>query len=102
MGLFDIFRRHKKETLASDHAASTSLTTAAATSASTTVAASLSASGSTSQQASAASASTEQSSSVSQSTSSLSTSVSQRWLHLVNHRCQLVRAALRVLVRQLA
>ncbi len=77
MGLFDIFRRHKKETLASDHAASTSLTTAAATSASTTVAASLSASGSTSQQASAASASTEQSSSVSQSTSSLSTSVSQ-------------------------
>lgn len=77
MGLFDIFRHHKKETLASDHAASTSLTTAAATSASTTVAASLSASGSTSQQASAASASTEQSSSVSQSTSSLSTSVSQ-------------------------
>lgn len=77
MGLFDIFRRHKKETLASDHAASTSLTTAAATSASTTVAASLSASGSTSQQASAASASTEQSSSVSQSTSSLSTSISQ-------------------------
>lgn len=77
MGLFDIFRRHKKETLASDHAASTSLTTAAATSASTTVAASLSASGSTSQQASAASTSTEQSSSVSQSTSSLSTSVSQ-------------------------
>lgn len=77
MGLFDIFRRHKKETLASDHAASTSLTTAAATSTSTTVAASLSASGSTSQQASAASASTEQSSSVSQSTSSLSTSVSQ-------------------------
>ncbi len=77
MGLFDIFRRHKKETPASDHAASTSLTTAAATSESTTVAASLSASGSTSQQASAASASTEQSSSVSQSTSSLSTSVSQ-------------------------
>ncbi len=78
MGLFDIFRRHKKETLASDHAASTSLTTAAATSASTTVAASLSTSGSTSQQASVASASTERSSSVSQSaSSSLSTSVSQ-------------------------
>ena len=74
MGLFDIFRRHKKETLTSDHAASTSLTNAASTSVSTTVAASLSASGSTSQQASAASANTEQSSSVSQSTS---TSVSQ-------------------------
>lgn len=78
MGLFDIFRRHKKETPANNHATSTSLTTAASASASTTVAASLSTSGSTSQQASVASASTEQSSSVSQSaSSSLSTSVSQ-------------------------
>lgn len=77
MGLFDIFRRHKKEAPASDHASSASLTTAALARTST-VAASVSVSGSTSRQASMTSASTGRPDSVSRSdSSSLSTSASQ-------------------------
>lgn len=57
MGLFDIFRRHKKaaEAPASESTASESLTTAVSTHSSMTTAASASASGSTSRQASMAS-----------------------------------------------
>ena len=75
MGLFDIFRRHKKaaEAPASESTASESLTTAGSTHSSTTTAASASASGSTSRQASmtstAGSGMTSQSLSASLSTS---------------------------------